>query len=175
MTSKSADGAEWLLRGGNFRGEHFSPLAQVNDESVTRLGLDWSVDLSLPNGIAATPLMVDGVICLSGALSIVYAIDAASGETLWRFGPGMAPSDFNSWTRRVNRCVSVSGDKVLVSVVDCRLIGLDRATGREVWSKMTCDPAQGYSITDAPHVGGMVFVAHQPYPEGVPGDKVIVV
>jgi quinohemoprotein ethanol dehydrogenase len=154
-------GHEWLLSGGGFDGQHFSPLDQVNAGNVAQLGLDWSVDLPVPDGVAATPLMTDGAIYLSGAHSIVFAIDAASGRMLWTFDPKPAVTSSNNWTGRVNRGVAVWGDKVLVTVSDCRLIGLDRATGRETWSQVTCDPQLGYSITDAPHVGGgMVFVGN---------------
>ena len=168
VLAEAPKGEQWLLSGGNFRGEHYSPLKEVNEQNVAQLGLDWSVDLPSPNGIAATPLVIDGTIYLSGAFSIVFAIDAASGQLRWTFDPKTEISDSNNWTARVNRGVAVWGDKVLVTVSDCRLIGLDRASGQQAWSQSTCDPAQGYSITDAPHVGGgMVFVGNAGSEKGV--------
>lgn len=157
----AARGDQWLLNGGNFKGEHFSPLDQLNAGNVAELGLDWSVDLPAPDGIAGTPLVVDGTIYLSGAFSIVFAIDAASGRQLWTFDPKVVITESNNWTGRVNRGVAVWDDTVLVTVSDCRLIALDRVTGAERWSQQTCEPKDGYSITDAPHVGGgMVFVGN---------------
>jgi quinohemoprotein ethanol dehydrogenase len=151
----------WPLHGGNERGEHFSPLDEVNAGNVAGLGLDWALDLPAPNGIAATPIVVDGVIYLSGPYSIVWAVDAGDGRVLWSYDPKIRASDHTSWYARVNRGVAVLGDRVLVTTADCRLIGLDRATGQERWSQQTCDPALGYSITDAPHVGGgRVFVGN---------------
>ncbi len=135
---------------------------------MAQLGLDWSVDLPAPDGIAGTPLMVDGTIYLSGAHSIVFAIDAASGKQKWTFDPQPVVTSSNNWTGRVNRGVAIWGDKVLVTVSDCRLIGLNRATGQQAWSQITCDPELGYSITDAPHVGGgMVFVGNAGSEKGV--------
>jgi len=161
ILAETPSGENWFLAGGNFRGEHFSPLTQLNDQNVAGLGLDWWVDLPSPNGIAATPLVVDGVIYLSGAFSLVFAIDAATGQILWTFDPKVQLNESNNWTGRVNRGVAAWGDKILVTVSDCRLIGLDRATGKEQWSQLTCDPELGYSITDAPHVGGgKVFVGN---------------
>ena len=162
-TCVSADAipTDWPLHGGNERGEHFSPLDQVNADNVGALGLDWSLDLPAPNGIAATPIVSDGTIYLSGPFSIVWAVDAAGGRLLWSFDPQVSIGKANSWTSRVNRGVAVWRDRVLVTVSDCRLIGLDRNTGAELWSQLTCDPQQGYSITDAPHVGGgKVFVGN---------------
>jgi quinohemoprotein ethanol dehydrogenase len=164
-----ANGRGWPLNGGDFNGQHFSPLQAINRENAGGLGLDWSVDLPSPNGIAATPIVVDGTIYLSGAFSIVFAIDAASGKTLWSFDPRVTITEANNWTGRVNRGVAVWGDRVLVTVSDCRLIGLDRATGRQAWSRVTCDPDLGYSITDAPHVGGgKVFVGNAGSEKGTP-------
>ena len=161
ILAEAPTGQNWFLNGGNFRGQHFSPLEQINENNVSGLGLDWALELPAPNGIAATPIVVDGVIYLSGPFSIVFAIDAASGKLLWSHDPKAVISNANDWTARVNRGVAVWEDKVLVTVSDCRLLALDRLTGAEVWSTMTCDPDQGYSITDAPRVGGgKVFVGN---------------
>ena len=161
FSQESVRDKEWPLNGGSFRGDHYSPLDQVNDRNVEQMGLDWSVDLPAPNGIAATPIVVDGTIYLSGPFSVVFAIDAASGRTLWSFDPKLKFTKSNNWTSRVNRGVAVWEDRVLVSVADCRLIALDRNSGTEMWSQLTCDPELGYSITDAPRVGnGKVFVGN---------------
>lgn len=158
---EAAEGANWLLNGGNFRGEHFSPLREINSENAEKLGLDWSTDLPAPDGIAAIPLVADGVIYLSAPFSIIFAIDAASGRMLWTHDPGAVVTDANDWTARVNRGVALWGDYVLITVSDCRLIALDRVSGETAWSQRTCDPEQGYSITDAPRVGGgRVFVGN---------------
>ena len=37
VAHEAAAGQEWLLRGGNFKGEHFSPLDQVNRDNVATL------------------------------------------------------------------------------------------------------------------------------------------
>jgi quinohemoprotein ethanol dehydrogenase len=104
---------------------------------------------------------VNGVIYLSGPFSIIFAVEAVSGRMLWTFNPKVVIRDANDWTARVNRGVAVWENKVLVTVSDCRLIALDRKTGTEIWSKLTCDPESGYSITDAPHIGGgKVFVGN---------------
>ncbi|HVT37436.1 MAG TPA: hypothetical protein VHE78_00170, partial [Gemmatimonadaceae bacterium] len=39
-----ADTANWLTYGRTYSEQRHSPLRQVNDSSVTRLGLAWSVD-----------------------------------------------------------------------------------------------------------------------------------
>jgi len=165
VLAESASGQNWFLKGGNFRGEHFSPLSQVNDDNVADLGLAWATDLPIPDGISATPIVVDGVIYLSGAFSIVYAIDAEDGQVIWSFDPGVrqafADDPGLSWSARVNRGVAVWGGMVLATTADCRLLGLDAATGVQIWSQQTCDTQLGYTITDSPYVGGgKVFVGN---------------
>ncbi len=165
VLAESASGQNWFLKGGNFRGEHFSPLSQVNDDNVADLGLAWATDLPIPDGISATPIVVDGVIYLSGAFSIVYAVDAEDGQVIWSFDPGVrqafADDPGLSWSARVNRGVAVWGGMVLATTADCRLLGLDAATGVQKWSQQTCDTQLGYTITDSPYVGGgKVFVGN---------------
>jgi quinohemoprotein ethanol dehydrogenase len=165
VLAEAGDGNNWFLKGGNFRGEHFSPLTSISDKTVTDLGLEWVSNLSVPDGISATPIVVDGVIYLSGAYSLVFAVDAASGDIIWQYDPDVR-SRFGqdprmSWTARVNRGVAVWQGKVLTTTADCRLIALDAKTGEKIWSKQTCDWALGYRITDSPYVGGdTVFVGN---------------
>ena len=165
VRAEAANGTNWFVKGGNFRGEHFSPLREINDKTVTDLGLAWSTDLPVPDGISATPVVVDGIIYLSGAWSLVFAIDGESGKILWQHDPDvrsrLAEDPGMSWVARVNRGVAVWQGKVFATTADCRLIALDAASGKELWSKQTCDREQGYSITDSPYVGGnSVFVGN---------------
>ncbi|MEL7186240.1 MAG: PQQ-dependent dehydrogenase, methanol/ethanol family [Pseudomonadota bacterium] len=165
VISESAAGENWFLKGGNFRGQHFSPLAQVNRANVADLGLAWSRMLPSPDGIAATPIVIDGVLYISASWSVVYAIDAKNGKVLWKYDPdvrarlGDDPS--MSWPARAHRGLAVWQGKVFVSTADCRLIALDAATGKPAWTEQTCDIEQGYAITDSPYVGGdLVFIGN---------------
>jgi len=165
VLAESGKGVNWFVKGGNFRGEHFSPLREINEKTVTELGLAWSRPLPVPDGISATPIVVDGVIYLSGAYSLVFAVDAKTGDVIWQYDPDvrshLALDPSMSWIARVNRGVAVWQGKVFATTADCRLIALDANTGKEVWSKQTCDPKQGYRISDSPYVGGdSVFVGN---------------
>ncbi len=165
ILAESSKGENWFLNGGNFRGEHFSPLTQINTRNVGGLKLEWSLDLPAPDGIAATPIVVDGTIYLSAPRSVVFAIDAATGKMRWTYDPELykkfAQEPYLSLRGRSNRGVAVWEGKVFIGVADCRLIALDAGTGMVIWSTVTCDPALGYGISDAPHVGGgKVFIGN---------------
>jgi len=161
--ARDGSGEHWLLNGGSFRAEHYSPLTQIDAANVAKLGLAWYAELGTPDGIAATPIVVDGVIYLSGPFSIVYAVDAATGKLLWKHDPQVRldTSRSTSWAARVNRGVAVWKGKVMVATADCRLVALDAGDGKEAWSQQTCDPAKGYAITGAPYVGkDKVFIGN---------------
>ena len=52
-----ADTANWLTYGRTYSEQRHSPLRQVNDTSVARLGLAFSVDMRTLHGLEATPLV----------------------------------------------------------------------------------------------------------------------
>jgi quinohemoprotein ethanol dehydrogenase len=165
VLAESATGQNWFLKGGDFRGTHYSALSQVNDSNVAELGLAWAADLPIPDGISTTPIVVDGVIYLSGAYSVVFAVDANNGEVLWTYDPevrnAFADRPGLSWISRVNRGVAVWDGDVFATTADCRLISIDAATGKVNWTRQTCDNEQGYFISDSPYVGGdKVFVGN---------------
>lgn len=165
VLAESGSGENWFLRGGDFDGAHFSPLVEIDAKSVSRLGLAWWRELPVADGIAATPIVVDGVIYLSAPYSEIFAINARSGQVAWHHDPGvrdaLANDPFLSWTARANRGLAVWDGRVIVATADCRLVAVDAADGRAAWSATTCDPALGYAITDAPYVGGgKVFIGN---------------
>ncbi len=165
LASAQQTDVNWALKGGDFNGQHYSPLNQINESNIDDLALSWASDLPIPDGIAATPIVIDGVIYLSGAYSFTLAIDATSGDILWSYDPevrkSFAEQPVLSWLARAHRGVSVSDGKLFVTTVDCRLIALDALNGKHLWSKQTCDTDAGYFITDSPYVGGnKVFVGN---------------
>ncbi len=162
---KERTGENWLVNGGRFTGLHFSPLAQIDRDNVKQLGLAWATDLPSPLGLTAEPLVVDGVLYLSGSLSRVFALDAATGSLLWKFDPQvrMDLSFANSLFARWNRGVAVWEGAVYVGTSDCRVVAIDAARGAKLWEARICDPRQGSGagITGAPRVGaGKVFMGY---------------
>ena len=158
------EGQDWLLNGRTFSAERHSPLSQLNVGNIGGLGLDWHSDLDAPDGMVATPIVVDGRIYISLPFSVVRAIDAGSGELLWEYDPIVSyaqGTELVAISARTNRGVAVWRGKVFVTVADCRLIALDAETGEPLWEQVACDPSMGFAMTAAPHVGrDMVFVGN---------------
>lgn len=152
---KNEDSAQWAVHGGTDSEQRFSPLDQINTDTVGRLGLAWSFELDSNRGQEATPIVTGGVMYVSTAWSRVYALDAASGRELWRYDPKIAGKvGFEACCDVVSRGVAVSDGRVFLGALDGRLIALDAKTGNPLWSVQTTDPAKAYTITGAPRVMG---------------------
>ena len=75
---------EWPTTGGSWAEQHYSPLGQINADTVSDLGLAWYADLGTDRGQEATPLVVGNVLYNAEPWNIVTAYNAATGEPLWR-------------------------------------------------------------------------------------------
>ncbi len=161
----------WLTHGRSYAEERHSPLTSINLDTVENLGLAWAFDLQTRRGLEATPLAIDGVLYFTGTWSVVYAVDGASGEPLWRYDPQVPRSVARKLCCDVvNRGVAAWGNKIFVGTLDGRLIALNAMDGTPVWSVMTVDPSQPYSITGAPRVvGGKVLIGNGGAEYGVRG------
>ena len=163
--------ANWPSNGRTPGEDRFSPLNQITEGNVNELGLAWSYETGTDRGLEATPVVIDGVMYTSGSWSIVIALDAATGEELWRFDPGVDEIyDRIACCDVVNRGVAVYNRKVYVGVLDGRLIALDTYTGEPVWETMTVDQNKFYSVTGAPRiVKGQVIIGNGGAEFGVRG------
>ncbi|HZD52745.1 MAG TPA: PQQ-dependent dehydrogenase, methanol/ethanol family, partial [Woeseiaceae bacterium] len=153
IEAADSEPGNWLSHGRTYREQRFSPLTQIDADNAARLGLAWYYDLDTNRGQEATPIVVDGIMFVSTAWSKVKALNAATGELLWAYDPEVAGEKaVETCCDVVNRGVAVWKGRVYVGTLDGRLIALDAATGKPVWSAQTTDPALPYSITGAPRV-----------------------
>jgi alcohol dehydrogenase (cytochrome c) len=134
---------EWLAWRRGHDGQGFSPLTEITAENVGGLQLAWSLTLPPgPNTVA--PLMHDGVLYVFGYGDRVFALDAETGDELWRYerrlpeGQGLNPK----------RTMALWGDKLYVATSDTHLIALDVRTGRVAWDRSVGEG--GFRITGGP-------------------------
>ena len=109
-----------------------------------------------------TPRVVDGVMYVTSAWSIVHAIDARNGTRLWVYDPKVDHAvGAKTCCDVVNRGVAFYGGKVFVGVIDGRLVALDAASGSVAWETVTVDQSQAYMITGAPRAAnGLVYIGN---------------
>ncbi|MGA0605115.1 PQQ-dependent dehydrogenase, methanol/ethanol family [Phenylobacterium sp. VNQ135] len=154
--------AEWLAAGRTYSEQRFSPLAQINTDTVKGLDLAWYGDVDTERGQEATPIVVDGVLYVTTAWSKVKAFDAATGKPLWSYDPKVDPSVGQiACCDVVNRGVAAWNGRIYLGALDGRLIALDAKTGREAWSVVTVDQSKAYTITGVPRiVRGKVIIGN---------------
>jgi quinohemoprotein ethanol dehydrogenase len=94
------------------------------------------------------------VLYFTGTYSVARAVDAKTGKVLWEYDPESIKHTSDRlrvmWDQ--NKGPAVWKDKLIISTIDGRLIGLNRYTGKKVWETLTIDPRRGYYITGAPKV-----------------------
>jgi quinohemoprotein ethanol dehydrogenase len=147
-------GDNWLAFGRTYSEQRYSPLDQVNTTNVSGLRVDWYLDLPQDRGLVSTPLVVDGILYFVGSMNKVRAVDARSGALLWEYDPKVHENTGTGlrvgWEH--NRGIGVWEDKVYQATWDGRLIAIDRASGRQVWSVRTFPADAPLYITGAPKV-----------------------
>ena len=153
LRNAASEAHNWLSHGRDYAEQRFSPLTQVADGNVARLVRVWSFETGLKRGHEATPIVVDGRMFLTGAWSVVFALDAKTGQLLWRHDPQVPrETGAKACCDVVNRGVAVYRGLVYAGTLDGRLQALDAASGEQVWEAITVDPGKDYTVTGAPRV-----------------------
>jgi quinohemoprotein ethanol dehydrogenase len=167
----TSDATDWSMHGRTNDEQRFSPLNQINEQNVEKLGLLWSRELGTTRGLEATPLVSNGVIYTTGEWSVAYAVDAKTGQILWTFDPKVPRARARTiCCDVVNRGVALYHGKVFLGTLDGRLIALNANSGKPVWDVITVDQSKPYAITGAPRIArGMVLIGNAGSEFGVRG------
>jgi len=145
---------DWPRFGNDDDQSRFSPLAAIDRDTVARLGVAWSWEPGRDNvQWESYPVVADGSLYLTTNTGQVHAFDAAGGAERWSYTPQV---DFLAAAiagqQPVHRGVAVEDGKVFLFTYDARLIALDAADGRELWSARVADPRTGTTGNSPPTV-----------------------
>ncbi|MFL6713743.1 MAG: pyrroloquinoline quinone-dependent dehydrogenase [Sulfurifustis sp.] len=149
----------WLTYYGAYDGQRYSPLQQINRDNVKRLRPAWIFQFG-QIGLSATPatyafeaapIVVDGVMYVSGWDGYVWAINAETGRELWRYKHEI-PLDTPLCCGNVNRGVAIAKGRLFFATQNGYLIALDAEKGKLVWQQVFADVRAGESATLAPLV-----------------------
>ncbi len=162
----------WLTHGLDFQETRHSKLDAIDAENVGELGLAWATSLESRRGVEATPIVVDGVMYVTASWSVVHALDARTGEEIWRYDPEV-PREHASkgCCDVVNRGVALHEGVVYVGAFDGNLHAIDAVTGERKWMVDTIENRDmAYTITGAPRVyKGNVIIGNGGAEYGVRG------
>lgn len=168
LRNAGTSGEDWLTYGMDQGEKRYSPLTQIDASNVTRLGTVWSFDI--PGGNNAPPgggnqeatlLASNGVLYGITTWSVVYAVNARTGQQLWRWDPEVNRPAVQSkiCCGVVNRGVALYEGKVIAPIIDGRMVALDATTGKPVWETRVAYPQDQYTLTMAPRVAkGKVLI-----------------
>ena len=159
------DPGQWLAYGRGYSQHRFSPLKQINRQSVRNLGLNWTRKIEVRHRLQSSPIVVDGVLYFTDSWSVVSAVDADTGETIWTFDPKTlrTRARWSCCGGPINRGVAVYRGRVYTATFDARLVAIDAQTGEKVWDVDTADyPSRvPYTISGAPlAAAGKVFIGN---------------
>ena len=150
----------WITYGRDYSNTRFSPLKQIGINNAKQLTAQWSFSFGVLEGQTTTPLVNNGVMYVTSSWSKVFALDAKTGEMLWRYDPALA-EDVAKYAccDVVNRGVALYQDKVYLATLDMHVVALNAKTGKVVWDKTLADYKDAYTFTVAPLVArGKVYV-----------------
>ena len=125
---ESPEAGNWLLYRRTYDGHGFSPLHQINTDSVKDLVPVWTFATGMVEGHEAPPMVNNGMMFVTTPGMQVLALNAVTGDLIWRYKENL-PSDLFQ-LHPTNRGVALWGDKLYLATVDSHLIALDAKTGQ---------------------------------------------
>ena len=153
----SSEPQNWLTYWGNLRGTHYSGLKQVTPANAASLKSAWTHQLG-GNTVETTPLVVDGMMFVTGPMNHASALDARTGRALWQYTRRL-PAVASHCTVMTNRGLAVLGDRLYLATLDTHLVSLDAKSGNVIWDIEVDDYRKGFSITHAPlAIDGKIIV-----------------
>ena len=147
---RNPENENWLLFRRTYDGWGYSPLAQITPANIGRLQLVWSLSTGQVEGHQAPPIVNNGVMFVATPGNQLLAIDAKSGNLLWRYKRPL-PEDLTA-LHPTNRGVGLFGDKIYFASADAVLVALDARTGKEVWTAKVAEYKNGYYMSLMPLV-----------------------
>ncbi|UYY76299.1 membrane-bound PQQ-dependent dehydrogenase, glucose/quinate/shikimate family [Sphingomonas sp. R1] len=178
---------DWNAYGRSWRGDRWSPIDQITPANVGRLEKAWEFHTGdLKTGAdpdeftyEVTPIKVGDRVYLCSPHNIVFALDAETGQQVWRYDPQIrASQDMQHLTCRgvsyhSNGAAPGTGgicaNRILMGTNDARLIALDAASGRpcpgfgtggqvDVWPGLPGQQRGWWQITSPPVIIGNLAI-----------------
>lgn len=157
LNNAGAEPQNWLSYWGDLRGTHYSGLKQITPTNVASLKSVWTAQLG-GTTVETTPIVVDGMMFVTGPLNNVTALDAATGQVIWKYTRRL-PQVASNCTVMTNRGVAVLGDRIYLATLDMHLVALNAKSGNVIWDVEQDDYRKGFSNTHAPlAIDGKIIV-----------------
>jgi alcohol dehydrogenase (cytochrome c) len=158
----------WMLYRRTYDGQGYSPLDKINTTNVKNLEPVWTFSTGVNEGHEAPPIVNNGVMFIATPQAQVIALDAKTGEEIWRYKHQLPEDLFQ--LHPTSRGVGLWQDKLFLAATDDHLIAIDAKTGKELWNQKVQDFRKGQYLTLMPLVvDGKVIVGGSGGEYGVRG------
>jgi alcohol dehydrogenase (cytochrome c) len=144
--------SNWLMIRRTYDGWGYSPLDQITPANVAKLKPVWVFSTGEARVHESAPVVNNGVMFVTTPNNQVIAIDASSGNLLWRYRRPRVSGALV--LHDTSRGVALFGDKVYFAGGEAIVVALDAKTGREVWTTTVADNKAAYYISLAPLIAG---------------------
>ncbi|MCB1714575.1 MAG: PQQ-dependent dehydrogenase, methanol/ethanol family, partial [Candidatus Competibacteraceae bacterium] len=150
----TADPNNWAIWGGNYAGQRYSELDQINAENVGDLQVAWTFSTGVLRGHEGGPLVVGDTLYIHTPFpNKVFAIDLNDQTIIWKYEPKQDPSVIPVMCcDTVSRGLAYADGKIFLQQADTTLVALNAQSGEVVWSVKNGDPKKGETNTNAPVV-----------------------
>jgi alcohol dehydrogenase (cytochrome c) len=138
----SPEAENWLMYRRTYDGWGYSPLEQITAGNVAGLVPVWTFSTGVTEGHQAPPIVNNGIMFVSTPQNQVLALEAKSGELLWRYKRELPEDLFQ--LHPTNRGVGLYEDKVYLATLDAHVVALDAKTGKVLWDQTVEDYKKGY-------------------------------
>ena len=135
VATVSPGGSAWAEYGFDIHNTNYnSAEQQITASTVARLQTKWVFPVEeMP---PSTPSIVDGVVYVGTWAGVVHAVDAATGEEIWRFNARELVGEESAWIERgigIRSGLNVSDGHVYFGDTGGYLTAVDAADGQLVW------------------------------------------
>lgn len=145
FAQRSTTKGEWRFYGGDNGSTKYAQFDQINRQNVSKVKVAWkwdSPDLKLQQqnrmlrglGYEVTPVMVGGILYTTTSLSLVSAINAQTGETIWTYDPKSystgRPTNLGFLHRGLAYWTDGRQERLLFGTSDAYLVSIDAKTGQ---------------------------------------------
>src|SRR3989475_4992535 len=153
------ENVDWRHYGNDLANTRFQNVDQINRSNVKDLQVAWVFNVFNTLGrldpqanLEVTPIVVDGRMYVTDGHDDVFALNAATGQLLWKFD-GFSEAQLANFVLCCglnNFGVAFGDEKVFVGRFDNTVVALDAETGKPVWTTPPLGVTKGSAINMAP-------------------------
>jgi alcohol dehydrogenase (cytochrome c) len=143
--------ANWLSYNGDYTGQRFSSLDQINQTNVSQLRAAWVFHAPDSRDMEVTPVVVNGLMLVTVA-NDVFALDAQTGRIVWHYSRPVSEGLIDDAAQHHSRGVGVWKSHIYAETDNAHLFCLDSRSGNLLWDVAYAEGNKNYGATSAPLV-----------------------